>query len=83
MKSKAMELKVNIEFRELMKLIRQLPRKERDQLQKELAAKSFEDVQEKDHKGFRDFLKTGPVMTDEQFQRFQEHRTAFRQWRSS
>lgn len=76
-----MELKLNISYRELLKLIKQLPTNQIKKLKSELS----NDLLEKTNNfksNFQDFLLSGPVMTDEQYDSYIENRKNLNKWRT-
>lgn len=60
----------------------QLPRKEIKSLVKELE-KMLESPKKTTTKGFQQFLLEGPVMSDQQYEKFLEARKHFNQWRTN
>lgn len=76
-----MELKVEIEFDQLLDAIRQLTADKKSLLQAELSSPST-DNQSKPIDNFREFLLRGPVMKDDQYKLFKENRNHFNKWRT-
>lgn len=77
-----MQVRVNIEYDEVLRLIKQLPYKEKQRLSSEIARdlhpeKEIENIEVKE---FQDFLLQGPVMSDGQFREFKELRKDFARW---
>ena len=72
-----MELKVKIGYEELWELIKQLPPEQLAKLKEELYLSTSPKVPSA---SFQEFLKRGPVMSDEQHQRYLEHRESFNAW---
>lgn len=87
-----MELKINIEYDQVLKLARQLPYKYKKKLtreiEKDLKAESEENTdgstkyqsESEDLNELQQFLLQGPLMSDEQFDRFKKLRKDFNRW---
>jgi len=76
-----MELKIDIEYEQLLKLAKQLPAAKIVQLKAELSDNLIEKKSEADISEFQNFLLKGPVMSDTQYEQFVENRKWFNQWR--
>ncbi|NJL75632.1 MAG: hypothetical protein HC892_11985 [Saprospiraceae bacterium] len=76
-----MELRVQIGYQQLVQLIQQLPKQYFEQLQYDMVSGQLKAQPKMDKSQFKDFLMSGPVMSDEQFHLFQENRQHFNTWR--
>ena len=76
-----MELKLKIGYKELLDLIKQLPSSQLVKLKAELSDDLIEKKSQNEQQSFQELLLNGPVMEDEQYQQFLDHRNAFNQWR--
>jgi len=78
-----MQLKLNIEYKELLELIKQLPLQQLQQLKADLASiVKKEERKPKEKNDFQEFLLTGPVMKEEQYQEWLANRKYFNAWRT-
>jgi Ca2+-binding EF-hand superfamily protein len=77
-----MQLTVNIQYEQLIKIIRRLPANQRAKLKSDLDNNIDESKSETEKTDFQKFLLKGPVITDDQYDAFKENRKAFNQWRS-
>jgi hypothetical protein len=82
-----MELRIDIEYNQLLKLVKQLPYNEKKKLtleiEKELKEKNKKKAKNFDKKNlteFQDFLLQGPLMSDDQYNDFKELRKDFTRW---
>lgn len=73
-----MELKMDIGFDQLLKVIKQLPAAKIRQLKLELSDTFI--GKESDMTDFQKLLLTGPVMDDEQYAEFKETRKRMQEW---
>jgi hypothetical protein len=76
-----MELRLKIGYRELLELIKQLPASQMAKLKSELSDEMIEEKSKQEHSDFQKFLLEGPVMVEDQYQQFLDHRKSFNQWR--
>ncbi|MEP7169451.1 MAG: hypothetical protein ABI855_08800 [Bacteroidota bacterium] len=76
-----MELKLKLGFEQILNLIKQLPFSQVEKLKNLLQEESIVKKKKKGKNDFQKFILSGPVMTDEQFQNFVEHRKHFSEWR--
>ena len=76
-----MELKLNIDYNQLLNLIKQLPATQIVKLKTELNKKYSKEKPKKASSDFRKFLLNGPVMSDKQYSTFVENRERLDQWR--
>jgi hypothetical protein len=80
-----MELKLHVGYEQILQLVRQLPFREKQQLTYELE-KELQDEEPLTKGGSPEssdlytFLLSGPTMSDEQFNAFQELRKNFQRW---
>jgi len=77
-----MELKVDIGFEQLLKVINQLPAAKIIQLKAELSGKSRTNEKSAYTGDFQNFLLSGPVMNDHQYENYKEARTRLNKWRT-
>ena len=77
-----MELKIDIGYEQLLRLVKQLPAAKIVQLKSELSESLIENKSKSDNTEFQNFLLQGPVMTDNQYEQFLENRKWFNQWRT-
>lgn len=77
-----MEIKLSIEYEQLIAIINQLPidevnklKKEIDKITNERKVKAADDLES--------LIVDGPVMGDEKYNEFEENRKNFNQWRTS
>jgi uncharacterized protein with NAD-binding domain and iron-sulfur cluster len=76
-----MELRLNIQYQELLSLIQQLPDKQVLQLKQDLN-NILEKKQEKPATDFQKMLLEAPIMDDEEYETYLENRKHFNQWRT-
>ena len=77
-----MEIKLNIGYEQLIAIINQLPIDEVKKLKTEIDRISNErNVEAVDD--LESLIVDGPVMSDEKYNEFEEHRKNFNQWRAS
>lgn len=77
-----MEVKLNIGYEQLIAIIHQLPIDEVNKLKVEIERITHErKVEAPDD--LASLLDSGPVMSDEKYQEFEENRQNFSQWRTS
>ena len=69
-----MELKLQIGYQELMRLIRQLPASQMAQLKSELTDDLIEEKAKTEKSQLRQLLLNGPIMTDEEYENYQQNR---------
>ena len=77
-----MELKINLEYEQLLGLVKQLPAAKLVQLKSELSNNLIDEKSKSEISEFQDFLLRGPVMSDAQYEQFLENRKWFNQWRT-
>lgn len=76
-----MELTLNLEYEQIMGLVKQLPANQIAKLKAELDDSYLEVKSEAEIQEFRALLLQGPVMSDEQYMMFKKNRTKFNLWR--
>jgi len=76
-----MELKVDIEFKQLLRVIKQLPEDKMTLLKAELSSPISPDITNSTKK-FQELLLTGPVMDNDQYKVYKETRNHFNKWRT-
>jgi len=76
-----MELRLKIGYKELLELIKQLPASQMAKLKLELSEEMIEEKSKKEHSEFQKLLLNGPIMAEDQYQQFLDHRKSFNQWR--
>ena len=76
-----MELRLSIDYNQLLNLIKQLPATQVAKLKAELDKKDTKQKPRKASSDFQKFLLNGPVMSDEQYSAFVENRERLNQWR--
>jgi len=77
-----MELKVDIGFDQLLKAINQLPAAKIVQLKVELSTKKVRNKDQTSSGDFQNFLLSGPVMDDQQYDIYKETRNRLSKWRT-
>lgn len=77
-----MELKIDLGYDQLLRLVKQLPAAKIVQLKSELNDSFIENKLKTDNSKFQQFLLNGPVMTDTQYEQFLENRKWFNEWRT-
>ena len=77
-----MELKLDLSYEQLIKLILQLPKSKLVQLRKILDGQTNETTKPLIQTDFQKLLLSGPVMNENQYQIFEENRKRFTEWRT-
>jgi len=77
-----MELTVNLEYRQVLDLVRQLPDNQIEKIRKELMNNFIRTKARLEVTDFQKFILSGPVMSDSQYQDFQQQREHFNLWRT-
>jgi hypothetical protein len=77
-----MEVKLDIGYEQLIAIIHQLPTDEVNKLKAEIERITSERKAEASD-DLASFLASGPVMSDEKYQEFEDNRQNFSQWRAS
>ncbi len=76
-----MEIRLDIDYNQLLNLIKQLPATQIAKLKAELDKKNSKEKPQKAKSDFQKFLLNGPIMSDEQYSSFVENRERLNQWR--
>ena len=75
-----MELKLNISFKEIMSLVKQLPENQLIILKKEI---EFKENTSKINSDFKEFLLKGPVFDSSQIKKIKKTREEINKWREN
>jgi len=78
-----MELTLNIGYEQLLFLIKQLPANQIAKLKSEIDDGNLLSKSDSEISDFQNFILNGPVMNEEQYDRFLEHRKQFNLWRTT
>jgi len=81
LKYQIMELKINIGYRELFELIKQLPTKEMNQLAVDLSKITLKRKIQSERQTLKALLLSGPIMSEEQYENYELNRKWINQWR--
>ncbi|MDR1973865.1 MAG: hypothetical protein LBQ31_04230 [Bacteroidales bacterium] len=76
-----MQLMVNLGYQQIINLIRQLPANQIEKIKQELAQDYVAEKTKVKKSEFQEFLLSGPVMSDKQYENFKENRKRFDKWR--
>lgn len=76
-----MEVKLNIGYDQLLKLVKQLPASQLARLKTELDDKFLTNKSKEEISELQNFLLEGPVMTDDEYKLYLENRKKINQWR--
>ncbi len=76
-----MEVKLDLNFDQVIELIKQLPASQLAKLKMELSDSFLKKKSKKDLSKLQDFLLNAPVMSDEQFEVYQKRRKELSKWR--
>jgi hypothetical protein len=76
-----MELKLKVNYQQLLAAIKELSAKDYLRLKKDLA--QLPEPEDPGNSELAQLLEKGPVMSDEQYSEFLENRKKFREWRTS
>jgi len=77
-----LELKLKIEYQELLSLIRQLSESQLKKLKADIDRVNGQKKSQIKISDFQKLLLSGPVMSDEQYQQYIDNRKKFNQWRT-
>ena len=77
-----MELTLNLEYRQILDLARQLPESQIEKIRKELVENFIQTKAKLEISDFQNFILSGPVMSDTQYQVFIQQRKRFNAWRT-
>lgn len=75
-----MQLTVNIQYNQLISILKNLPANQLAKVKSEI--ENIEIVSNTNISDFQKFILEGPVMSDEQYNTFKEHRKSFNKWRN-
>jgi hypothetical protein len=76
-----MELAANLGYQQIVNIVKQLPANQIEKLKTEFTLNYIREKAQAEISEFQQFLLSGPVMSDEQFQNFKENRKHFTKWR--
>ena len=77
-----MELTLNLEYAQIIDLVRQLPANQIEKIKKELTENHTPTKTKVEISDFQRFILSGPVMSNDQYQAFKQHRQQFNIWRT-
>ena len=77
-----MKLNIDIQFDELLALLKQLPAAQIAKIRQELSENLVAEKAEEQLDDFKKFLLNGPIMSDEQYKEYLEERKRFKKWRT-
>jgi hypothetical protein len=78
-----MEVRLQIDYAQLLAVVRQLPANQLLQLKQELSVTYLAEKSQHDKIKLRNLLLQGPVMSPEEYQLFLENRLWMNQWRKA
>ncbi|GHS97641.1 hypothetical protein FACS189421_04780 [Bacteroidia bacterium] len=76
-----MELVVDLGYKQIVNLISQLPANQIEKITKEFTQDYIQKKAQTEISEFQQFLLSGPIMSEEQYQNFKENRNHFDVWR--
>lgn len=76
-----MELRVKIDYDELLKLVQQLPKDQITKLKAELEKLGVQKRVQSEKQNLKELALSGPVMMDKQFTEYQSFREHMNKWR--
>ena len=79
---KNMQLTLNIQYEQLINIIRHLPANQLAKIKSDLENTVIVTRAETEKKEFQNFILKGPIMSDAQYNTFKENRKAFNKWRT-
>ena len=77
-----MEIRLELDYSQIFHLVSQLPANQIAKIKQELSEINIAEKAKEEISDFQKFLLTAPVMSDEQYNDFQQQRTNFNQWRT-
>jgi len=77
-----MKLTLELGYNQIFNLVCQLPANQIAKIKYELSENSIAEKAKKEISDFQKFILTAPIMSDEQYDNFNEQRTYFNQWRT-
>lgn len=78
-----MELKLKIGYKEILELIKQLPASQLEKIRLDINARLVKQQSAAEIISFQEFLVSGPVMNDQEYEAYLENRKHFSSWRAS
>ncbi|MDR2147434.1 MAG: hypothetical protein LBE91_13340 [Tannerella sp.] len=78
-----MEMTMQINYEQIMGLIRQMPANQIERIKNEISDKYIQTRSVKDITDFQKFILSAPVMSAEQYDKFKQNRKDFNQWRTN
>jgi hypothetical protein len=78
-----MELTLNLEYRQVLDIVRQLPANQIEKIKKELTESFIQTKAKSEISKIKKFILSGPVMSDSQYQVFKQQREHFNLWRTA
>ncbi|MDR2233705.1 MAG: hypothetical protein LBE56_11385 [Tannerella sp.] len=78
-----MEITIQLNYEQIMGLIRQMPANQIERIKNEISDHYIQTKAVKDITGFQKFILSAPVMSAEQYEQFKQNRKYFNQWRTS
>lgn len=76
-----MEVKVSIDYPQLLDIVRQLPASQKAQLLADTHKMIMTESKPAAARSFQDLLRAGPVMSDDQYEAFVRQRKHMSKWR--
>jgi len=76
-----MELTLNINYEQIVNLIRQLPSNQIAKITREFSESYISEKAKTEISDFQKFILSGPIMSDEQHSSFKQQRQHFNTWR--
>jgi hypothetical protein len=76
-----MELTSDLGYKQILHLIMQLPANQIERIKYELSETDMAEKAKKELSDFQKFILAGPIMSDEQYNNFNQQRIHLNQWR--
>ena len=77
-----MKVTLNLEYAQIINLVKQLPANQIEKIKKELTGSFILTKAKSEISDFQQFILSGPVMSDDQYQDFKQQRQQFNLWRT-
>lgn len=77
-----MEVTLNLEYRQVLDIIKQLPASQIEKIREELAENFLQTKVKPANSDFQKFILSGPIMSDSQYQVFKQEREQLNLWRT-
>ena len=77
-----MEIRLELDYSQIFHLVSQLPANQIAKIKHELSEINIAEKAKEEVSDFQQFLLSAPVMSDEQYNDFQQQRKHFNQWRT-